>query len=390
MATSTSHCRPKSNRHPRVLFVALQFGRLGGLEIYTLDLVQTMRQLGCDVDVWSVIDSRNSVTDGIEAIALAPRLRVLRSLYYRYLWERLLQRRLAAVVAEHDLVIAGHVNVLPSVYRASRATPYWAWTYGLDIWGDWSPAVEEALKKAHRIGTISQYTRLSITKRLPDARIALIPNSVDTDRFKPCQTSRHSNNPLILLTVGRLSSRDSYKGQDVVIRALPHIQKRFGHPVEYWIVGTGDDQPRLRKLARDMDVEDRVCFLGRVPDAELVSVYQACDVFVMPSKTERYPDGSWAGEGFGTVYIEASACGKPVVGSNQGGAAEAVVDGVTGFTVDPTSVDAISEAVCMLLNDPTLCQTMGEAGRRYVVENFSRPVFEERVAVLLAESGLMG
>ncbi|MBM4431615.1 MAG: glycosyltransferase family 4 protein, partial [Chloroflexi bacterium] len=137
------------------------------------------------------------------------------------------------------------------------------------------------------------------------------------------------------------------------------------------------------------DVLNSVRFLGRVPDDELVSVYQGCDVFVMPSRAGRGPDGSWAGEGFGIVYIEASACGKPVVGSNQGGAAEAVVDGTTGFAVDPTSIDAIAEAVCELLKDPALRQTIGEDGRRYVVENFSLPLFEQRVARLLTESGLI-
>jgi len=388
MAT-TLHRKRKSNQHPHVLFVALQFGRLGGLETYNLDLVKAMRQLGCKVDVWSVVDSRTSVTDGIEATALAPRPRVLRALYYRYLWERLLQQRLAATVAEYDLVIAGHVNVLPSVYLASGTTPYWVWTYGLDIWGDWSPVVEEALKQAQRIGTISQYTRLSITKRLPDAQIALLPVSVDTDRFRPAESTLHRSDPLVLLTVGRLSRRDSYKGQDVVIRALPRIQREVRHPVEYWIAGSGDDQPRLQNLAGEMDVLNSVRFLGRVPDDELVSVYQGCDVFVMPSRAGRGPDGSWAGEGFGIVYIEASACGKPVVGSNQGGAAEAVVDGTTGFAVDPTSIDAIAEAVCELLKDPALRQTMGKDGRRYVVENFSLPLFEQRVARLLTESGLI-
>jgi phosphatidylinositol alpha-1,6-mannosyltransferase len=373
----------------RVLFLTLKFGRIGGLEIYSLDLVQALQNAGCDVVVWSVFDQPGTSPD--DATPLAPRGRLAMSLYCRFLWGNLLRRKMAAVASQYDLAIFAHVNVLPAVYQASIpiGLPYWVWVYGIEVWADWSPEIRSGLEAAQCIGTISNHTKLSITTRLPDAQVAVIHNSVDTDRFRPLPGLSTKCDHPALLTVGRLSSQERYKGQDTVIRALPLVQRRLGRAVEYRAVGTGDDLPRLQRLAKERGVEDHVHFLGWVPDEDLVAAYQDCNVFVMPSKVERRSNGTWAGEGFGTAYIEASACGRPVVGSNQGGAAEALVDGVTGFAVDPTSVDAVADACAKLLADPALATRMGEAGRRFVVQNFSRPIFERRVAELLANSGLL-
>lgn len=368
---------------PRVLFLTLRYGRLGGLEIYSMGLVAALRRAGCIVDVWSVFDQPGMSLD--DAVPLAPPGRLAMSLYCRFLWGNLLRRRVAAVSSEYDLVICGHVNMLPVVYEASvrAGFTYWVWTHGREIWADWSPEIGSGLKAAQCIGTVSTYTKLSISRRLTGARIVVIPNSVDTDRFRPLPELSTRRDRPVLLTVGRLSSQESYKGQDTVIRALPLVQERLRRAVEYRVVGTGDDLHRLRRLAKELGVEKHVHFLGWVSDETLVAAYQDCDVFVMPSKVERRSNGTWAGEGFGRAYIEASACGKPVVGSNQGGAAEALIHGVTGFAVDPTSVQAVADAACILLGNLDLARQMGEAGRRFVEENFSLEAFERRIADLL-------
>lgn len=369
---------------PRILFFTLRYGRLGGLETYCMDLVAALRQVGCTVDVWSVLDQPGASLD--DAAPLAPRGRLRMSLYCRFLWGNLLRRRVAAVASEYDLMICGHVKMLPAVYEASirAGLPYWVWTHGREVWADWSSEIGQGLRAAQCIGTVSTYTKSSITRRLPGVQVVVVYNSVDTNRFRPqsALSTKHNNHP-ILLTVGRLSSRERYKGQDTVIRALPLVQRRLGRTVEYRLIGAGDDFPRLRWLAKELGVEDHVHFLGWLPDEDLVAAYQECDVFVMPSKVEHHLDGSWAGEGFGRAYIEASACGKPVVGSNQGGAAEALIHGVTGFAVDPTSVEQVANAVCALLENPDLACRMGLAGRRFVEENFSMEAFGRQIAALL-------
>ena len=138
-----------------------------------------------------------------------------------------------------------------------------------------------------------------------------------------------------LLSVGSLTRAHAYKGFDTVIRALPLVLKRAPN-LRYVIVGEGDDRPRLEKLAAELHLEKSVSFAGSVSDAQLAEYYRCCDAFVLPSKTTKR-NGSWEGEGFGRVYVEAALAGKPVVGSRGGGAAEAVVDGETGLLVDPAS-----------------------------------------------------
>lgn len=369
----------------RVLFLSHVFGRQGGLEIYNLNLVHALRKAGCLVDVWSVYDIQDGMIEGISHIALAPRNSLVRKFYIRFLAKPLLSSRLFLALRRYDLLIVGHPHLLEAVWRPARwaGVSYWAWTYGIEVWGEWPRGFYAGMHHASRIVAISHYTRDAIQRHLPNKRINVIANAVDIDRFRPQEIPEREET--VLLTVGRMSSRERYKGHDVVIQALPRIQTRLARPVTYNIVGTGDDVPRLQQLAQELGVGSCVKFLGYVPDEELTSVYNQCDVFVMPSKVEKRSDGQWTGEGFGFTYIEAAACGKPVVGSNQGGAAEAVVNGKTGFTVNPTSVDEIVEAICILIENPDLAARMGAAGRCYVTEQFSQAVFDSRIAKLLQE-----
>jgi len=373
-----------------ILFLCNVFGRQGGLEIYNLNLVQALKKAGCQVDVWAAFDTQNGITENIPHIGLQPRIGLVRKLLYnRFSWRRTLASRLLICLRYYDLLVVGHPYLLAAARRPAHwlGVPYWAWTYGSDVWGEWTPGMHAGLRDASRLIAISHYTCDSIRRRLPSKEVLVIPNAIDVDRFRPIDMPRTES--AILLTVGRLSSLARHKGHDVVIGALPRIQARSSRPVVYHIAGGGDDVPRLRGVIKETGVESSVRFLGYVPDEELVAVYNQCDVFVMPSKVVRQPNALWGGEGFGFVYIEAAACGKPVVGSNQGGAIEAVLEGVTGFTVDPTSVNEVTAAACALLENPELAASMGQAGRRYVVQNFSLAAFDHHIASLLQESGFM-
>ena len=154
----------------------------------------------------------------------------------------------------------------------------------------------------------------------------------------------------ILLTVGRLQRR---KGHDMVIRAMPLIKAKIPHAI-YLIVGTGEESAFLQALVREVDVTDSVIFVGCITDEEVLGCYAACNVFVMPN---REINGDI--EGFGIVYLEASAAGKPVIGGRSGGTSDAILDGITGLRVDGTSVAEIAEAVISLLNDSNTSQTYG-------------------------------
>lgn len=164
----------------------------------------------------------------------------------------------------------------------------------------------------------------------------------------------------IILTVGRLVER---KGHDSVIRVLPRVRERVG-PVRYVIAGSGPEEQRLRRLAAETGVARDVIFAGHVADDELARLYAACEVFAMPSRALPGRDGV---EGFGIVFLEAAAAGRPAVGGRSGGIAEAVADGETGLLVEPDDADALAAAIIRLLEDRALAARLGERGRERVL-----------------------
>jgi phosphatidylinositol alpha-1,6-mannosyltransferase len=203
---------------------------------------------------------------------------------------------------------------------------------------------------------------------IPKAQIAIVYPGVDPDRFKPelhevsfRERLTGSSGPL-LLSVGRLQRR---KGHDLVIKAIPALKQRWPK-VRYVIVGDGVERESLEHLVHSLGVGDSVTFEGEVSDQLLPNYFSACDVFVMPTRVDGHDF-----EGFGLVYLEAAAAGKPTIGGRNGGVPEAVEDGVTGMLVSGTSVEELVACVSRLLDSVELRRSMGESGRRRAVEKFS-------------------
>jgi phosphatidylinositol alpha-1,6-mannosyltransferase len=167
-----------------------------------------------------------------------------------------------------------------------------------------------------------------------------------------------------VLTVGNLVER---KGHDMVIRTLPKLIRRIPE-LTYLIVGNGTHRETLDRLAWEVGVRDRIVFAGHVDAADLPAVYALGDVFVMPSRVQP---AECEVEGFGLVYLEANACGKPVIGGRSGGIPEAIVDGETGFLVDPEAADEIAQRLEAILTDRELAEGMGRRGRARVQAHFS-------------------
>lgn len=198
----------------------------------------------------------------------------------------------------------------------------------------------------------------------------IVPPGVDVERFRPlapadrravrARLGLDADRPLVL-GVSRLVPR---KGFDVLVDAVAGLDPS----VVLAVAGSGRDADRLRARARARGLGERARFLGRVPDAALADVYGCADVFAMLCR-ER-----WAGleaEGFGIVFLEAAACGVPAVAGRSGGSHEAVVDGETGFVVEPRDVDAVRRSLERLLEDDALRARMGEAARRRAVGELS-------------------
>jgi phosphatidylinositol alpha-1,6-mannosyltransferase len=222
---------------------------------------------------------------------------------------------------------------------------------------------------AQKIIANSEHTRgLLRAIGVPDTKIVVIHPGVDSVHFHFCDDDAHARERLrldghrVLLSVGRLQRR---KGHDMVIKALPAIAAAIPD-VKYVIVGTGEEEGRLRGLAEEMGVAHLVEFAGRVTDERLPAYYQACNVFLMPNREEGHQDI----EGFGIVFLEANACGKPVIGGRSGGTGEAIVDGESGVRVDGENPDAIADAAIALLQNRERAEEMGRRGRARVVERF--------------------
>lgn len=256
----------------------------------------------------------------------------------------------------------------------------------LTTWGHGGKykAMRFALRHADRVIANSEYTRDALINMDVDpASITLIYPGVDVTRFHPglaCADLRQSVGVMdagkLILSVGRLSRR---KGFDQVIQALPALIQA-GLDIQYVLIGIGEDYDYLLDLARKHGVVNRVHLLGHVSADDLPRWYNACDVFIMPN---REINGDT--EGFGMVFIEAAACGKPAIAGQAGGTGAAVVDGVTGFRVDGTDTVAVTVALQRILESVQSAQQIGNRALARVVEQFDWSIVAKKTQQLQAK-----
>ena len=245
-----------------------------------------------------------------------------------------------------------------------------------------------AVRSASAVLANSRYTAgLLHQLGVMPARVRVVHPGCDMDRFAPnaagaaAQRRQLGIDPdaFMLLTVANLVER---KGHDMVLRAVARLRRTIPR-LTYVIAGGGPHEAALKLLAGQLGVSDCVRFVGRVHAQDLPGLYAACDVFAMPS---RMRDGDNDVEGFGIVYVEASACERPVVGGRSGGIEDAILDGKTGLLVDPLDVDALAATIERLWRDPELRATLGMAGRRRVMSELTWREFAGRVCSMVHEA----
>jgi phosphatidylinositol alpha-1,6-mannosyltransferase len=226
------------------------------------------------------------------------------------------------------------------------------------------------LKKAFRIVANSAFTRRQVVSAgIDSTRVEKITPMVDTEIFHPYHDTTHLKEKLsieeekILLSIGRLIPR---KGHSKVISILPRLISELGK-IKYIIVGDDfGEGAKLKKLVKDLNVEKSVIFAGRVSADELPKYYCLCDIMVLPNYELTDKDN----EGFGIVFLEANACGKPVIGGRSGGTEDAVIHGETGLLVDANEESSLYEAVAVLLKNEPYAVRLGQNGRRRVLTSF--------------------
>lgn len=290
-----------------------------------------------------------------------------------------------------DMVFCNHVSLSLIAYLAKElfGVRYLVSTHGVEIWGDIRKRDFLGLKNADLILPVSMFTRKILEKKheISLKEMPLLKHCVDIKKFNPegkdCHLIEEYNleDKKVLLSVGRLSSKERYKGHDKVINVMSEIIKKVPKTV-YLIVGEGDDRKRLEKLVSKFNLEDYVIFTGFIADDLLAHYYNLCDLFVMPSQF-GIRNGKYIGEGFGMVYLEASACAKPIIAGARGGSVEAVIDGKTGILVDPENITEVADSIIKVLTNNKLAKAMGEKGRKRVEEEFSFHSFKNKLENIL-------
>ncbi len=293
-------------------------------------------------------------------------------------------KTLFGVCQKHQIDLVHCGLVLPDglsgwLLQKTFGIPYIVYTHGKEILENQKKPEKEQLMRmafnsAARVVANSDYTAgLLKDFGVPAEKIVRIPPGiqpqqwtaeVSSQRVEQLRQQHQLGNHPIILTVGRLNER---KGHDTVIQAMPAILSEVPDAI-YLIVGDGLERENLQALSQKMGLEKAVVFAGEVPDEDLPAYYQLATVFTMIS---RQPPGSHEVEGFGIVYLEANACGLPVVAGRSGGVPDAVVDGETGFLVDPFKVEETATAIINLLNNPQLCQQLATTGQKRALEKFS-------------------
>lgn len=253
--------------------------------------------------------------------------------------------------------------------------PYIIYAHGKEILeNENNPYLSLILNSASRIVCNSNYTADLIKNlHIPTEKIIVINPGIDANQWlSPVENTQiqtlkekyNLENKKVILTVGRLIER---KGHDQVIAAMPKILQHFPDTV-YLIVGAGKERSRLEGLRDQLGLENHIIFVGEVSDQDLLAYYKLGTVFAMIS---RQPPGSHEVEGFGIVYLEANISGLPVVAGNSGGIPDAVLDGETGYLVDPFSSEEVANAIVKLLDNPQLRQEMARKGAERSMQELS-------------------
>jgi glycosyltransferase involved in cell wall biosynthesis len=271
-----------------------------------------------------------------------------------------------------DFLLCGHVAQLPVAWLAGCLRPslrYALVAHGIEVWRPFSFWERRALRGAWRIFCISEFTKRELLRHvaLDESRLVVLPNALDpqlaADEAAPVNPSPTLP---VILTVSRLSYSDRYKGIDHLIEAMPAII-RAEPAAKLRIVGRGDDLSRLQALSRSLAVDGAVEFAGFVSDADLRGEFARCRIFALPSEKE----------GFGLVYLEAMAHGKPCLGARAGGTPE-VITAETGVLVEYGDVPGLATATLAALR-----QTWNREALLARAQHFSYSQFKARLASLL-------
>ena len=373
----------------RFLLLAGEFPPFaGGIANAAVNLARALVKEGCSVSVVAPTYKRNDKEfDRCEPYRIY-RLPLMRLRYVRML--PMAPVILAIALKERPEFIlamrATREGMIALIVKKLLGIPFLVFAHGLEF-ARFSPnslswrICKRIYEQAETILAISEPTQTILAERgFNKGKVQIVRLGISGQIFEPVPPLTNWNGQSfkgrqVILSVSRLVER---KGVDKVIEALPFVLERCPNAL-YVVVGDGPYRERLTQLAQEKGVADKVLFTGRVPDIR--PFYHTCDVFVLPTREGRKGDI----EGFGLVYLEAAACGKPVVASLVGGVADAVVPNETALIVDPLDPQDIANAIVKVLTDKELARKLGAAGRERVLREFTYDKVARKVLQIVAQ-----
>ena len=387
---SLGYMSEDSNSESRILCITNDFGpRAGGIETFVMGLIERL-PFG-SVIVYTSAQENSAPYDlkwlqdfGVEVVRDKSKI-LLPTPGVAYCVNALVRER---NIMTAFFGAAAPLGLLSKGLRRAGVKEIIALTHGHEVW--WSKvfpftlAMKSISRQVNTLTYLGEFTRnaisKSVTKIAAQSMVKIAPG-IDTDHFSP-QDARALRNELgltdkkVIVSVGRLVHR---KGQDILIEAMPAIIRDVPE-AHIFMIGEGPYRSYLENRVKALEIQERVTFIGRIQYADLPRYICAGDLFVMPSRSRL---AGLEVEGLGIVYLEASACGLPVIAGDSGGAPDAVLEGETGLVVDGTSKLDVAAAVVELLLDPDRSRAMGVRGRQWIIQEWRWEIWSARFAELL-------
>ena len=373
----------------KILLVTNDLGpRAGGIETFILGLLDQLD--GSQIVIYTAAQTGSDQFDKI--LSAKTGVIILRDKSSVLLPTPWVNRRVRAVALRFESEVIWFGAAMPLAWmsgllKRAGAKRIVAITHGHEVWWAKLPPFRQIFAQSTKsidvLTYLGQFTRRAMAP-VVSARCAMvhIAPGISIQHFTPGAKSQKLIDELdlegkqVLISVGRLVHR---KGQDKLLEALPQILLTYPDIILLF-VGVGPRQKKLDQLVRSHELSNYIRFVGRIAYDALPDYFRLGDLFVMPSRSRL---AGLEVEGLGIVYLEASACGIPVVAGASGGAPDAIIQGKTGLVVDGTKVDEIARTINELLDNPTQLAAMGQAGRAWTVERWSWQIWGERFREVL-------
>ena len=353
-----------------LLLTSDAYGANGGIALYNRDVIEALVAM-------PEVDEVVVVARGMHSAAtdVPTKVRLVRESTGGKL--RFVKAAVLESAKDYGLVICGHIHLLPVAVLINQVirAPLVLMVYGIDVWQSPYRSARQWLKAVDGVWSISAITteQMNLWADLAMSRYTQLPNAIHLDRYAlaPRRSDLQARHGLegarVIMTLARLPEKERYKGVDEILEILPALIDDIPQ-LKYLVAGEGNDLPRLMQKAQTLGVADRVVFTGMVSEAEKADYFRLADAFVMPGR----------GEGFGFVFLEALACGVPVVGSQLDGSREALRGGELGELADPTDPESIRICIHRALAQPRHIP----AGLSY----FGWPNFQNRLTAAVRQA----